>query len=152
MRGIWGTRLAALCTLALASGCAGVHRDSAPVQGIETAPAIAENFSCTRPEAKTVKLAALRRHPEQFADQCVRVALFTDGVEFAENAGTLHAPWPKDAKPFKFFFDDRAARLPKSPSFVDLVARVRVCDSGAPKTCLDGAYVSDVRILPTAMD
>jgi hypothetical protein len=149
MKGSWGTRLAALCMLALASGCTGTHPDAVPAQGLESLPAAAENFSCTRAEAKTVKLAALRRHPEQFANQCIRVALFTDGVDFAENAGALHAPWPK---PFKFFFDDRAARLPKSPSFVDLVARVRACDAGVPKTCLDGAYVSDVRILPTAMD
>src|ERR1700729_4620434 len=104
MRGIWGTRLAVLCTLALASGCAGVHRDRAPAAQA-TAPQ-AQDYSCTRAEAKAGRLSTLEGHRADFADQCVRVALFTDGVNFAQNAATVHAPAARGSGSFAFVFED----------------------------------------------
>lgn len=150
MRGIWGSRLAVLCALALASGCAGVHRDQAPAAQA-TAPQT-QDYSCTRAEAKAVRLSTLEGHRADFADQCVRVALFTDGVNFAENAANLHAPAAKGIGPFAFVFEDPARQHPRNPSFVSIVGRVRLCANGAPQTCRDGVYISDIRLLPTAMD
>jgi hypothetical protein len=79
--------------------------------------------------------------------------VFTNGEDYAESAGALHAPPPKGAKRLIFYFDETVPRrsLPKTPSFISIVARVRVC-TPADKSCLDGVYVSDVQVLPTAMD
>ena len=150
MRGIWGIRLAVLCTLVIASGCTGVHRDQAPAA--QAAAPRTQDYSCTRAEAKAVRLSTLEGHRADFADQCVRVALFTDGVNFAENAATVHAPAAKGSGSFAFVFEDPARQRPRNPSFVSIVGRVRLCASGAPQTCRDGVYISDIRLIPTAMD
>jgi hypothetical protein len=152
MRGIWGTRLAFLCTFALASGCAGVHRDQAPATQAAAPQMQPQDYSCTRAEAKAVRLSTLEGHRADFADQCVRVALFTDGVNFAENAVTIHTPAATGSGSFAFVFEDPARQRPRNPSFVSIVGRVRLCANGAPQTCRDGVYISDIRLLPTAMD
>lgn len=152
--GKWGThsRFAALCALALMGGCA-VHREVMPAPDTSAAARRADDFSCKRSEAKAVKYTILELHPERFADNCVRLALFTNGEDFAESASTLRAPLPKGAKRLIFHFDETipGRQLPRAPSFISVVARVRVCPP-ADKTCLDGVYVSDIRVLPTAMD
>src|ERR1700741_2648455 len=146
MRGIWGTRLAALCALALASGCAGVHRDQAPA----AQAAAPRTQSCTRAEAKAVRLSTLETHRADFADRCVRIALFTHGVNFAENAAAIHAPM-KGTGAFACVFEAPARQRPRNPSFVSIVGRVRLCASGAPQPCRDGVYVSGIRLLSNAL-
>ena len=127
-----------------------MHRDQAPAP--QAAAPQTQDYSCTRADAKAVRLSTLEGHRADFADQCVRVALFTDGVNFAENAATVHAPAAKGIGSFAFVFEDPARQRPRNPSFVSIVGRVRLCASGAPQTCRDGVYISDIRLLPTAMD
>ncbi|MBV9993394.1 MAG: hypothetical protein JOZ72_19130 [Alphaproteobacteria bacterium] len=149
MMGNWGTigrLVAALSVLGLASCSTMQHREPAPVAEPD------DSFTCRRAEAKPVKLAALRRDPAAFANRCVVLSLFTNGFDFGETASALHAPLAKGERPMIFHFDPAHPNRPKHPSFVNLVARVRACPADAPQTCLDGIFVSEVHVLPTAMD
>jgi hypothetical protein len=101
----------------------------------------------------SVSYGMIETHPEKFADRCVQLRLFANGSDVAETAAKLRARRPKGAKPVIFIFDDTkpGAHAPTSPSFIDIVARVQAWRDGDPK-CINSIWISEVRIVPTAMD
>lgn len=148
---------------------------TSPNHDAENAAWIARDFTCTRAEAKPVARDALTMHPEHFAESCVRVNGFLRAQYFTSNnrSDFLGLFLVRDAnqkseirseRQIRVHLKDQNAymRFKFSPTFVILTGRVRSCverndrqtAATTPLCGIEGfeLFVSDVQVVPTAMD
>jgi hypothetical protein len=157
MAGAIRTLLNLAAVFALAA-CSSTAPPAPPVShDAENAAWIARDFTCTRAEAKAVSLEALIAHPERFDESCVRVNAYFTGAALIHDASR-----PKTA--FDVYMKDRKAQLryQLGPTFAAVTGRVRSCAARKPRqTAVTaplchgegfGLFVSDVQVVPTAMD
>jgi hypothetical protein len=171
-------KLACLALLAALAACATTPQvDPDQRLAAESAAYFAGDFACLRGDTVAVSFARLQDHPEIYADKCVRVDAFTDGIRLYADAGDrqpslravpaalrINAVWKNT---------DLAHRLQLGPSFVTIVGRMRACASyrahiaavkalevkvGHAIAPVDNCglratvYVSEATVAPTAMD
>jgi hypothetical protein len=156
--GLHVRRLLAVVFALTVCGCATERHETVP-QGPTAGPD--PNFTCTATEAQFVAFAELRNRQDRYADRCVRTAVFTDGTNFAGNAAELRARSSSAEAEITFRFDSQraSAQPPRHPSFVSVVGRLRVCPTAGQEPprasappCTAGLFVSEIHLLPTAMD
>ena len=133
-----------------------------PNHDAENAAWIARDFTCTRAEAKQVALDVLIAHPERYDETCVRVNAYFTGLTLVRDAN--HALAPKPGVVFAAYARDKKteAHYRRGPTFAGVFGRVRSCTARADRQtaattplCRDknfGLFVSDVQVVPTAMD
>jgi len=133
-----------------------------PSRDAENAAWIARDFTCTRTEAKQIALDALIAHPERFDETCVRVKAYFTGLTLVRDAN--HALAPKPSAVFAAYARDKKteAHYRRGPTFAVVTGRVRSCAARTDRQtavttplCRDkgfGLFVSDVQVVPTAMD
>ncbi len=167
------SRLAAALVLVLltASGTTATQTPapdhSAEIAALETY--FAADFSCTRVNAEDSGLKLLNVMPERYMDKCIKLNAFTDGVFLYVNAAGMK-PIKDSPAALVWKSDGTANHLKLGPSFVTITGRLRDCakhNSRTPpaaalsvpatpavgcKTSATAIFISDVQVIPTAMD
>ena len=166
--------------VALAAACSSTRQDLETLQA-ENTTYLAMNFSCTYADATDVEFAALKSHPEQYAEKCIRTKAFSDSDFLYADAIMMQQPEPDSRGTLPTYWKDGDVmrRLHLGPSFVVIVGRVRSCDERVqmsqkaedlraqqahetphqivppgPHCRASGmaVFVSEAQIIPTAMD
>jgi hypothetical protein len=165
MAGATRTLLSLAAVLALAA-CSSTTPITAPAplpnHDAENAAWIARDFTCTRAEAKAVNFNTLRANPKLFDEGCVRVSGFFDGVYLVRDAGE-HRVKPRRNAVDAYMKDKKEQdHYQRGPTFAVVTGRVRSCAARAERQtsattplCRGtrfGLFVSDVQVVPTAMD
>jgi len=125
-------------------------------------------------------MLVLEKSPERYVDQCVKTRGFSNGFGLASTAAELHNPSKDPAPNIEVNWKNEAVpkRLRSSPSFVNVVGRVRSCAredemmeksvslrakldhttpgeimiTGACHTAVFAIFASQATVVPTAMD
>jgi hypothetical protein len=128
----------------------------------ENAAWIARDFTCTRAEAKAMTFDTLVAHPERFDESCVRVSGFLNGVHLTRDANEHRVAPPKVAVATYMRTSKEQDHYQRGPTFAVVTGRVRSCAARRERQaaattplCRDksfGLFVSDVQVVPTAMD
>ncbi|GEM_PF-2434094 len=166
-------RLAAASLLAGLTACSSATvRTAAPDHSAEIVANtvyFAADFSCTRAMSEDIDLKPLNAAADRYMEKCIRLDAFTDGTALYVNA--------KGMKPIKdstagliWKNDDAAKHLKLGPSFVTITGRLRDCAvhnakaeravalnmpvpaAAVCKTSATAIFISDVLVIPTAMD
>ena len=164
---------AAFLACALIAGCSTAPSTPAqpppPTPAQVLAEASANDFSCTRANAPAVDFDRLVGDPQPYADKCLRISGLASFRFLVRDAATM--PAQKDSaiprSAVGLYWKDEAMRqLDAGPQFVEIVGRVRLCETrnkleqaagtSAPATPCRSAviaiFVSQNHVFPTAMD
>ena len=136
----------------------------------------AADFSCTRATSEDIGMKLLNVEPARYMDKCIRLNAFTDSAALYVDASGMK---PVKASNAGLYWknDDTAKHLKLGPSFVTIVGRFRDCAKhnamtreaalltsapgavpaepailGACKTAATAIFISEVQVVPTAMD
>ncbi|HEY1632208.1 MAG TPA: hypothetical protein VGF56_12905 [Rhizomicrobium sp.] len=176
-------KFAAFGALALLAAC-GTSRDG----GDDLQKQLAQNnayfageYACAKADAVTVQLGEIEKHPEKYADRCLRIDAFSDGSKLYSGGLEMQhdqrsaAVIPRVGVVWKN--PDMERHLRVGPSFVTVVGRMRDCAqrlamqqkgedirariAGTAPASVTGhgdcrhahtVFVSDAQVVPTAMD
>jgi hypothetical protein len=133
------------------------------------AEASAGDFTCTRANATASSFEKFLANARTYADKCVRITGLATFRFVVKDAATMpeqkSAPIPNSAIGL-YWKDDGMRKLDAGPQFVEIVGRVRLCETrnkleqaaeaSLPTTPCRSAviaiFVSQSHIFPTAMD
>lgn len=162
----------ALALVALAGCGTTAIQTAAPDHSAEIASLkayFAEDFSCTRANSEDSGLKLLNVMPERYKDKCIKLDAFTDATYLYVSAAGMK-PIKDSPAGLVWKSDDAAKHLKLGPSFVTITGRLRDCASHnakadraaalnlpvpaatACKTNATAIFISDVQVVPTAMD
>jgi hypothetical protein len=157
------SRLLAAGALAFVAACSSTATDTGAQVQAANAAWLAMDFTCQRADAASVELAALRAHPAQYAEKCIRTKAFADANFLYDDAGQMQRAKTAPGLAAYWKDSDVAHRLHLGPSFVTIVGRVRSCEERTKRAdalhpvapCRApgmAIFVSEAQIIPTAMD
>jgi hypothetical protein len=154
--------LAAVLALAACSSATPATAPPPPDHEAEDAAWIARDFTCSNAEAKPVTLDALAADPDRYEETCVSVNAFFTGLGLVRNAYQIQAHQPGPS--FPAYNKDKKTEMHYrlNWTFAVVTGRVRSCAARTDRQtaattplCRDkgfGLFVSDVQVVPTAMD
>lgn len=167
------SRIAGALVLALLAACGtAATQTSVPDHSAEIAALnayFAADFSCTRATSDDIGLKLLNVQPDHYMDKCIRLPAFTDSVALYVNAAGMK-PIKDSPAGLVWKSDDAAKHLKLGPSFVTITGRLRDCavhsaraeraaalnitvpPASACKTSATAIFISEVQVVPTAMD
>ena len=136
----------------------------------------AGDFDYAKADAEQIDLKLLNAATAAYMEKCIRFEAFTDGSAFYVNAAQMK-PIKASTTGLYWKDDDTARHLKLGPSFVIVTGRLRDCARhnamtaeaarlqtapgavpaepaiiGACKTAATAIFISDVEVVPTAMD
>jgi hypothetical protein len=106
------------------------------------------NFTCTEQQSLHIQYAELAKHQSAYKDRCVKVEGFSNGTLIGKDASVFGHWEPEALIGLYWQTNDVRQRLWRSPSFVNIVARLRNC-SDVGKYAAERADEENARPQPT---